>query len=1201
MTNHPAEKTEHFDSAAFPATIQPMLSKCTLALALALALSAASTFGDDDPFAANIRTTGPLTPEQEVKAFHLPPGFEAQLVACEPDIGKPMNMAFDSKGRLWVTLSREYPFPVLPVEKPGRDRIVCIEDFDANGRAHKFTTFQTGLNIPIGLLPYKNGIIGFSIPKIHYFQDTDGDLHADKDEVLLTGFGYQKDTHGLTSNFRRGFDGWIYADHGFNNDSTITGKDGSSITVNSGNCYRFWPDGTHVEQHSFGQVNPFGLMFDPLGDLWSADCHSEPTYVLMHGAYYPSFGKPNDGLGFAPDVCTHQHGSTAICGMLFYDDDQWPQEYLGNTLIGNVMTCSINRDSYIQHGSYRVAKEEPDFLVSDDPWFRPVNIEFGPDGGMYMADFYNRIIGHYEVPLDHPGRDRERGRIWRVIYKPLYGKASRQDALVKDNPNRFDLSKASIDELLTELGSANIRRRMMATDELVDRIGKPAIKPVANLITSEKADAHQRAHGLWVLRRLGGLDDTMLTAAAHDSDRLVRVHAMRVLADLPQWNSTQTALAHEGLFNTDEFVQRNAADAVGRHPKTENVASLLKLRASEPDEDKALVYMTRMALRNQLMSDETFTTVAHNELSEQDQRFIADVAIGIKTKAAGSFLATYIDHADEPRAQMELYLKHIARYAPDEDMAKLAEVARKRFADDLDFQLALFKSVEEGVQQRGTTLPTSLHDWGTELAERLIVSIDPKKLDWRNSSIKGDDATNPWVFQERECADGKKARLISSLAPGGEALTGILRSRDFVIPQKLTIWVAGHDGSPEKPIAKKNFVRLREAGTDKVIKSARPPRNDVAQRVTWEIPNYAGKKGYIEVVDGNKGHSFAWLAIGRITPEVVSMPSVIPNQIDQRQRAAAELAAALKVSKLEQPIETLFLDDGANELSRSAAAKALMVFNANHAAELGRVLANAAEPQKLREECAKLLTESKLPEANTIIIAAFATAPQSLQIQLALALASKTEGAEALLNAVENGKASPRLLQDKNVKDRLTAAQPANLTARLANLTKGLPTADAERQKLIDERAAAFDRKSANMALGMGVFKKNCIACHQLDGVGATIGPQLDGIGNRGTDRVIEDILDPSRNVDPAFRVTMFMTKDGDVESGLFRREEGQMIVYADSTGKEHSVAKTDVTERRPSQLSLMPDNFGQAIAPEDFNNLLAYLLSKGGKMASKK
>ncbi len=192
--------------------------------------------------------------------------------------------------------------------------------------------------------------------------------------------------------------------------------------------------------------------------------------------------------------------------------------------------------------------------------------------------------------------------------------------------------------------------------------------------------------------------------------------------------------------------------------------------------------------------------------------------------------------------------------------------------------------------------------------------------------------------------------------------------------------------------------------------------------------NYAGKKGYIEVVDGNRGHSYAWLAAGRFNPAVVPMPVVIPNQVDLRQRSAAELATALKISELEKPLDELFLDDSANEVSRAAAAKALMILNpAKHASELGVVLGNAAESQKLREDCAKFFAESKSSSADTFIVRThLATAPQSLQTQLPSTLASKTEGAEVLLAAVENGKASRQLLQDKTIKDRLISSKPNN-------------------------------------------------------------------------------------------------------------------------------------------------------------------------------
>ena len=237
-----------------------------------------------DPFAEGVRSTEPLTPEQEQKSFHLPPGFTMQLVAAEPDLRKPMNMAFDGAGRLWITESREYPWPTNTAP---RDTIRIFSDFDANGRARKVTTFATNLNIPIGLYPFQSPAsdgsgkltwkcVAWSIPNIWLFEDTDGDSVADKKEKLLGPFDFTRDTHGNQASFRRGLDGWIYATHGFNYRSRVAGQDGHEIVMSSGNTYRFRIDGSRIEHWAHGQVNPFGLTFDSLGNLYSADCHSSP-------------------------------------------------------------------------------------------------------------------------------------------------------------------------------------------------------------------------------------------------------------------------------------------------------------------------------------------------------------------------------------------------------------------------------------------------------------------------------------------------------------------------------------------------------------------------------------------------------------------------------------------------------------------------------------------------------------------------------------------------------------------------------------------------------------------------------------------------------------------------------------------------------------------------------------------------------------
>src|SRR5204862_7820651 len=201
---------------------------------------------------------------------------------------------------------------------------------------------------------------------IWLFRDTNHDDKADSREALFGPLGWERDTHGMNSSFRRGFDGWLYATHGFNNNTTMRGKDGSEIKMNSGNTYRVRLDGSRVEQHTFGQVNPFGLCFDPLGNLYSADCHSAPIYQLLRGGYYPSFGKPHDGLGYAPEMMRHQHGSTGLAGLTYYAADHFPKEYHGTMFIGNVVTSRINHDKVEWKGSSPRAIEQPDFLKSDD-------------------------------------------------------------------------------------------------------------------------------------------------------------------------------------------------------------------------------------------------------------------------------------------------------------------------------------------------------------------------------------------------------------------------------------------------------------------------------------------------------------------------------------------------------------------------------------------------------------------------------------------------------------------------------------------------------------------------------------------------------------------------------------------------------------------------------------------------------------------
>lgn len=413
---------------------------------------------------SHVAPTDAKTPAEERATFKLPPGFEAQLVASEPDIGKPIQMAFDAKGRLWVTTSRHYPFPAAKGAKPS-DRLFVLSDFAPDGKARKVETFANDLNIPIGVLPLPDGksCLVSQVGSIVKLTDTDGDGKADHRETILTGFG-TRDTHGMMNSFVLRPDGWVYACHGYLNSSTVKAKDGSQVTMQSGHTFRFRPDGSRVEPWTFGQVNPFGMTLDPWGNLYTADCHSKPITQLIRGAYYDSFGKPHDGLGYAPHVTQHDHKSTALCGLAWYDADQFPKEWNGVMFLGNVTANRVNADRIVWKGATPVAEELPDFLVSSDLWFRPTDIKLGPDGALYVADFYNKIIGHYEVDLKHPGRDKDRGRVWRIVWKGTDGTAKL--------PPVQDLTKATPIQLHDALKHENIVVRSNALQELLHRGGK---------------------------------------------------------------------------------------------------------------------------------------------------------------------------------------------------------------------------------------------------------------------------------------------------------------------------------------------------------------------------------------------------------------------------------------------------------------------------------------------------------------------------------------------------------------------------------------------------------------------------------------------------------------------------------------------------------------------------------------------------------
>jgi putative heme-binding domain-containing protein len=488
-------------------------------------------------------------------------------------------------------------------------------------------------------------------------------------------------------------------------------------------------------------------------------------------------------------------------------------------------------------------------------------------------------------------------------------------------------------------------------------------------------------------------------------------------------------------------------------------------------------------------------------------------------------------------------------------------------------------------------------DWARELAGELLNADASQGIAWTclpaaNAAVPGD----PWVRQVRASVDGDAASVFWCSLPRGERKMGTLQSSAFDLPARLTFFTAGHNGITNQPETPRNFIRLRDARTGELLAEAKPPRHDVARPVEWDLTQHAGKRGYLELVDGFDAPGYAWLAVGRFSLAALNADEMQP------QMAALELIAEFRLQEFRPQLQEI-VRSSSDIVLRRKAAETLLAFAPD--ARLAALLSDATDPASLqialqlsldlayKHEAQASVSERSEKKLIEALSAVMLRAPREAQRRLAETLAGDALGGEALLQLAASGKASARLLTDPAIRARLAALKLEAFEERVASITASLPSENEELLKLIDTRRQQFNQTQTSAETGAALFQKNCAACHQLAGKGEKIGPQLDGIGGRGLARLIEDVLDPNRNVDPAFRITTLVLTDGRVLTGLVRRTEGQTLVLADNKGKEQTVPLSDIEERQPTALSLMPANYGELLSAPDFANLLAYLLSQ--------
>jgi putative heme-binding domain-containing protein len=446
----------------------------------------------------------PYSAQEAPTRFTVPEGFRVELVASEPDIVNPVAMSFDDRGRIWVTESVEYPRKPAGV---GRDRVKILEDLEGDGRAEKTTVFAEGLNIPTGVALGYGGVWLLNAPDLLFLREKDGKEVSR--EVVLTGFG-RTDTHELPNSLTWGPDGWLYGLNGVFNRCSIASNNGKRYDFTCA-LWRVHPRTREFQVVAEGTSNPYGLGWDPEGSAIVEVCHwaNDHLFHFVETGYYQRQAGPYPPFTMKiGSITDHGHQKTAYCGLAFLDSDAFPAKYRGHVAVGNIHGGCINVDRLERDGATYRAKAEPDLFNANDAWFMPVSLKIGPDGSLYVLDWYDRYHCSQDAARDPEGVDRLKGRLYRLRYR--------------DTPRapKFDLATEIDDQLIARLGSGNIFFRESSQRVLTERLDAAAgnlRNTMQKLVVNDGASREARLHALWTLIGSGSLaTDFHQRLLAHD-------------------------------------------------------------------------------------------------------------------------------------------------------------------------------------------------------------------------------------------------------------------------------------------------------------------------------------------------------------------------------------------------------------------------------------------------------------------------------------------------------------------------------------------------------------------------------------------------------------------------------------------------------------------------------------------------------------
>jgi putative membrane-bound dehydrogenase-like protein len=616
----------------------------------------------------------PLAAAESMEHLVTFPEFSVSLFAAEPDIIKPLWLAWDARGRLWIAETVDYPNELQP-EGQGRDRLKICEDTNDDGKADKFTIFADKLSIPTSFVFANGGVIVIHSGRTEFFKDTNGDNKADQNKVLFNGWG-MRDTHATASNLRYGFDGWIWGTVGYSGfQGTVGGK---AIRFGQG-IFRFKPDGSALEFVRSSNNNTWGLGITEDNLILGSTANGNASmYMPIPNRYYEAVNGWSaarletiaDSQRFYPLTDKVRqvdfHGRyTAGSGSAIYTARSFPKEYWNRVQFVAEPTGHLLGQFYLERrGADVIAHNARNFAASDDEWTAPIYGEVGPDGALWLVDWYNYIVQHNPTPrgfrtgkgaaYETSLRDKKHGRIYRIRHKNAK----------PTEPPRLD--KATPTELLVALRNDNMLWRMHAQRLLVERGNKDIVRGLWELLHDRKVDEvglnAAAIHALWTLYGLGALESPGPAVSPTEA---------AILYSSRGYLGRASEAVSLGLKHPSAAVRRAAV--MVRPPDESRRDALLSNKLLE-DADAQVRMAALLALSEMPASDVAGSAVfaALQDPRNSEDRWITDAATCAAARNDSAFLKAAIASGSEPAGVVASVLRivttHYAQRGPIESI-----------------------------------------------------------------------------------------------------------------------------------------------------------------------------------------------------------------------------------------------------------------------------------------------------------------------------------------------------------------------------------------------------------------------------------------------------------------------------------------------------------------------------------------------------